>query len=131
MIKRSRYNAMNLKNLKIAAKLWVFITLVIVSICAVAVVGLIRTTAILAEGDAAQATALGLVQVTTELNGLTENNATRNQAIILSDGPAISTAFKDVITATANQVSELQKKMEAMPLTDADRSQLQKIADLR
>ena len=131
MIKRSRYDAMNLKNLKIAAKLWVFITLVIVSICAVAVVGLIRTTAILAEGDAAQATALGLVQVTTELNGLTENNATRNQAIILSDGPAISTAFKDVITATANQVSELQKKMEAMPLTDADRSQLQKIADLR
>ena len=122
---------MGLNRLHIATKLWIFIVLVIVLIASVAVVGLVRSAGILAEGRAAQMTSIELVQITTQWNGLTETNAARNQAIILSAEPAITAAFKDAVTATSNQISELQKKMEAMPLTEADKAQLAKISALR
>ena len=122
---------MGLSRLHIASKLWMFILAVIFSICAVAVVGLMRSAAILAEGRAAQMNAVELVQITTEWTGLTQANAVRNQSILISPGPTVAAAFKDAVTATSNEITELQKKMEAMPLTVADKAQLQKIADLR
>ena len=122
---------MGLNRLHIASKLWIFILAVIISICAVAVVGLLRSAAILAEGRAAQMNAVELVQITTEWTGLTQANAVRNQSILISPGPTVAAAFKDAVTATSNEITELQKKMEAMPLTVADKAQLQKIADLR
>ncbi len=120
-----------LNRMHIATKLWLFIVLVIVCIVSVAAVGLVRSARILAEGREAVGVSAELVQVTTEWNGLTETNAARNQAIILSGEPAVTAAFKDLVTSTSNQITELQKKMDAMPLTDADKAQLQKIAGLR
>ena len=122
---------MQLNRLKIATKLWTFIVLVILSISAVAVVGLTRSAGILAEGREAQRNAVELVQISTEWTGLTQTNAARTQAIILSSEPAVTDAFKDAIAATTEQISGLQKKLESMQLTDADKAQLQKIADLR
>ncbi len=122
---------MGLNRIHIATKLWAFIILVILLIASVAVVGLVRSASILAEGRIAQGVATQMVQTTTEWNGLTETNAARNQAIILSSEPVITGAFKDAVTNTTNQITELQKKMEAMPLSDTDKAQLQKIAGLR
>jgi methyl-accepting chemotaxis protein len=122
---------MNASRLNIASKLWVFITLVIVSICAVAVIGLVRSASILAEGRAAQMNAVELVQISTEWTGLTQTNGVRNQAIIITPGNAASDAFKDAVTATSAQISELQKKIDNFPLSDADKAQMQKINDLR
>ena len=122
---------MGLARLNIASKLWVFISLVILSICAVAVIGLVRSASILAEGKAAQMNAVELVQLATEWTGLTQTNAVRNQSIIITQGTAASDAFKDAITATSAQISDLQKKMDSLPLTDADKAQMQKINDLR
>jgi methyl-accepting chemotaxis protein len=117
--------------LHIASKLWIFIGLVILSICAVAVIGLVRSASILEAGRATQMNAIELVRITTEWTGLTQTNAVRNHAIIISPGESVSTAFKDAVTATSATIADLQKKMEAMPLTDADKAQLGKIADLR
>ena len=122
---------MGLNGLKIATKLWAFIVLVIAAICAVAIVGLLRSASILAEGRAHQAQVEELVQISTEWNGLTMTNAARNQAIMLAEGSAVNDAFKEVINATSAQIGELQKKIEAMPLTDADKAQMKKISDLR
>ncbi|MDR7306497.1 methyl-accepting chemotaxis protein [Rhodoferax saidenbachensis] len=122
---------MGLQRMKIATKLWAFILLVIGAICAVAVVGLIRSASILGEGRATQANAVDLVQIATEWNGLTMTNAARNQAILLSQGPAVAEAFKEPVNATSAQIGELQKKIEAMPLSDADKAQMQKIGELR
>jgi methyl-accepting chemotaxis protein len=72
-----------------------------------------------------------MVQVATRWSGLTETNATRNHAIIVSSEAAISAAFKDAITATSNEITEMQKQLDALPLTDADKAQLAKISDLR
>ena len=122
---------MGLNGLKIATKLWAFIVLVIAGICAVAIVGLLRSASILSEGREAQAQAEQLVQMSTEWNGLTMTNGARNQAILLAEGTAVNDAFKDPITATSAQIGELQKKIEAMPLTDADKAQMKKISGLR
>ncbi|OYQ39894.1 methyl-accepting chemotaxis protein [Rhodoferax sp. TH121] len=122
---------MGLNGLKIATKLWAFIVLVIVGICAVAIVGLLRSANILAEGREKQSQMEELVQISTEWNGLTMTNAARNQAIMLAEGNAVNDSFKEPINATSAQISELQKKIEAMPLTDADKAQMKKIGDLR
>ena len=117
--------------MKIATKLWSFIILIIVAICMVAVIGLMRNSAILSEGRGKQATAEELVQITTEWNGLTTANAARTTAVLLSQGSQIGDAFKEPIATTTARVSELQKKIEDMPLWDDDKAQMQKIADLR
>ena len=122
---------MNLNQLKISTKLWAFILLTISFICAVAVVGILRGASILKEGRVAQINSIELVQLSTEWTGLTQTNAVRNQAIILSPGAAVSDAFKEAVTATSAQISEIQKKMEALELTEADKVQLSKIAELR
>jgi methyl-accepting chemotaxis protein len=122
---------MQSKGLSTAAKLWAFIILVILAICAVAVVGLVRSSKILAEGQAQQAISQELVQIATEWNGLTTANAARTQAVLMADNPAIPDSFKDVISATSATISGLQKRLDAMPLTAADDAQLAKIAEAR
>ena len=122
---------MGLNRLKIATKLWLFIVLVVAFIASVAGVGLVRSAGILASGRATQMAAMELVQVTTRWTGLNETNAVRNQALILSADPAIAAAFKEAVTATSAQITELQKKLEASPLTDADKAMLEKISGLR
>ena len=122
---------MQLNRINIATKLWTFIGLIIVLIGAVAVTGLIRSTNILSEGRARQLVAIETVQIATEWNGLTEANATRNLAILMSTGPAIADAFNDAITATSAQISDLQKKIETLATADTEKASLQKIAALR
>ena len=122
---------MGFSRIHISTKLWAFIVVVVLSICSVALVGLLRSASILAEGRAAQSAAVDLVQVTTEWTGMTEANATRNHAIMIASGPTALEAFGDAVKATTAKVTELQKKMETMAQTDADKSQLKKIADLR
>ncbi len=122
---------MNLSGLKIATKLWLFIGLVLVLLVGIAGVGLARSAGILAEGRAQTLVAQKMVQVATHWNGLTETNAARNHAIIISTEPAVGDAFKDLIKATSAEISVMQKELDSLPLTDADKAQLQKIADLR
>ena len=119
------------KGLSTAAKFWAFIILVIIAICAVAVIGLLRSATIQSEGRAKQAISQELVQIATEWNGLTTANAARTQAVLMADNAAIPDSFKDVITATSASISGLQKRLDAMPLTAADDAQLAKIADAR
>lgn len=122
---------MNLARLQIASKLWIFIVLVIVSICAVAAVGLVRSAGILAQGRMLQTNAMEMVQISTEWTGLTQSNAVRSQAILITPGSTASDAFKDAIAATSAKISVLQKEIDRMSLTAQDKTQLQKIASLR
>nr|WP_315488882.1 methyl-accepting chemotaxis protein [uncultured Rhodoferax sp.] len=122
---------MGLNRLKIATKLWVFITLILVLLVGIAGVGLVRSAGILAEGRAQQLVAYQMVKVATRWSGLTETNAARNHAMIVSSDTALTDAFKDAVTATSNEISVMQKELESLPLTDADKTQMQKIAELR
>ena len=122
---------MNLARLQVASKLWIFIVLVIVSICTVAAVGLVRSAGILAQGSMLQSNAMEMVQISTEWTGLTQSNAVRSQAILITPGTTASDAFKDAITATSAKISVLQKKIDGMSLAADDKAQLQKISKLR
>jgi methyl-accepting chemotaxis protein len=122
---------MNLNSLKIATKLWLFITVVLVFLVVIASIGIVRGGSIQADGRAQLDITDKLVQVTSRWNGLTETNAARNHAIIISSDPAVGAAFKDTVTATTEEISGLQKQLEALPLTDADKAQLTKIGDFR
>ena len=62
---------------------------------------------------------------------MTQTNAVRNQAILITAGPSASEAFKEAVTATSAQISVLQKKIDGMELTVADKAQMQKIGSLR
>ena len=117
--------------MKIATKLWSFIVLIIVAICMVAVIGLMRSNSILNDGRQKQALAQELVQLATEWNGLTSTNSARNTAILISSGTAVADTFKDVVTSTSAEITELQKKIESMAQTDEDKAQLKKVADAR
>ncbi|MDE2419174.1 MAG: MCP four helix bundle domain-containing protein [Burkholderiales bacterium] len=122
---------MQLNSLKIGTKLWAFIILILAILVLIAGVGLMRSSAILNQGRAQLEIASKLVEVTTRWNGLTETNASRSHAIIISSDPSVEVAFKDAVTATTAEISVLQKNLEALPLTDADKAQLAKISDLR
>ncbi|MBP6644265.1 MAG: MCP four helix bundle domain-containing protein [Burkholderiaceae bacterium] len=122
---------MNLSRVHISTKLWAFITAVVVSICSVAAIGLVRSAAIIGEGRAAQSAAVDLVLIATKWTGMTETNAARNHAILISASPTTLEAFDNPVKATSSQISELQKNLDAMAQTAADKAQLKKIADLR
>jgi hypothetical protein len=85
-----------------------------------------RSNAILADGRAQQMVAVELVQIATEWTGLTQTNAARNQAILLSNGDNLEGIFKDAVLGTSNQITELQKKIETMPLQEDDKAQMKK-----
>jgi methyl-accepting chemotaxis protein len=122
---------MGIDRLKIATKLWLFIVVILTLLTAIAGIGLVRSAGILAEGRAQQEVAYKMVQVTTRWNGLTENNATRTHATIASSDPTITATFKDAIAGTTKEISEMQKQLDALPLTEAGKTQLTKISDLR
>ncbi len=121
-----RFNQM-----KISTKLWLFIVLILASLVIVAAVGLARSARILADGRAQLQTSSDIVKVTNRWNGFTELNASRNHAILVSSDSKVAENFKDAIAATSAEISELQKQLEALPLTDDERNQLKRIAEYR
>ncbi|MCF8210550.1 MAG: MCP four helix bundle domain-containing protein [Rhodoferax sp.] len=122
---------MNFNRIKVSTKLWVFIVFILCMIVGIASVGLVRGNHILAEGRVQQDTAMKMSQIATRWNGLSETNAARTQAIIVSTEAQVGAAFKDPIKATSAEISELQKRFESLPTTEHDKAQLQKIAALR
>jgi methyl-accepting chemotaxis protein len=122
---------MLLNRLNIASKLWLSIIVMVAGLVLVSGIGLSRNSTIMAEGREAQATSMQMVQIATEWAGLTESTGARNQALVLSSEPGVVAIFKPVVEAAVGKISDVQKRLEAMPLTDADKAQLKKIAELR
>jgi methyl-accepting chemotaxis protein len=122
---------MNFKNLRVAAKLWIAVGVLVLALLALMVFSSTRSARTQAESEAAMREMTERVQLATRWAGLTEANAARTQALILSADPAVEAAFKDPIAATSAQISEVQKKIEGMALRDVDRAQMEKIAASR
>jgi methyl-accepting chemotaxis protein len=122
---------MNLNNIRLAAKLWLATGLMIFALCA-----LVAFAATRSGGDRAESAAVldGLttkIKLTNRWAGLTETNAARSQAILLSSDVAVEAGLKESISATSAQIGDIQKSIEGTQLTPADREQMEKIATLR
>ena len=122
---------MGLNGLKLGAKLWAYSVLVIVGISLVALLGLMFSNSVAAERQRQQAQSADLLQKITEWAGVTTTNANRTQAVLMADGNVIADTFKEPIAAGTARISELQKSIEAMPLNDAEKAQMAKIAAIR
>jgi methyl-accepting chemotaxis protein len=119
------------KHLRMAHKLWLAVVLIVVMLVAVVGFAAYRSAKVQAHSDVVSKEMEQRVQAALRWSGLTETNAARTQAMIVSSDPAVENEFKDVITATSAQISEVQKSLESMALTDADKQQMAKIAAAR
>ena len=122
---------MDIGNLRIAAKLWLAVGALILALLGLTTVSLYRTSVVQDEADQSLKAISARIDAATHWASLTEINATRTQALILSGDAVVEAAFKDPITATTAQISDVQKSIEAMDLGAQDKAQMQKIAGSR
>ncbi len=117
--------------LRMAHKLWLAVAAIVVAL--VGVVGLsgYRSAQVQARSEAVNQEMQARVQAAVRWMGLTETNAARTQAVVVSSDAAVEAEFKDVISATSARITEVQKSLEAMPLSDADKAQMARIAAAR
>ncbi|WP_114970759.1 methyl-accepting chemotaxis protein [Rhodoferax ferrireducens] len=119
---------MNLNNIRLAAKLWLATGLIVLGLCIV-----VGYTALRSAQDRTDSTAVldalsNKAKLANRWAALTETNAARSQAVLLSSDPAVEIGLKDAIAATSAQIGDIQKSIEASGLTVADRSQMETIA---
>ena len=120
-----------LNQLRIAHKLWAAVILIVLMLVAVVGFAAYRSAKVQVHADAVAKEMESRVQAALRWSGLTETNAARTQALIVSSDPVVEAEFKDVIAATSAQISEVQKSLESMALSDADRAQMGRIAAAR
>ena len=120
-----------MKSWGIAHKLWGAVMALVLLLAAVLGSAGYRLVQIQTHADQANQSMNQRLQTATSWAGLTESNAARTLALVLSRDAVIEDAFKDEIAATTGKINELQKGLEAMDLTAADRQQMQRIADAR
>ena len=117
--------------LRIAHKLWLSVLAIVVMLVAVVAFSAYRSAKVQAESDIATAAMTARVETAIRWAGLTEANAARTHAMVVSTESAVDAAFKDIMASTSAQISEAQKQLEGMGLGAADRVQMAKIAEAR
>ena len=121
----------NMQQLQIAHKLWLSVLAIVTLLVAAISFAGYRTLTTEAHSDAASAELAQRVEAALRWMGLTETNAARTYAVILSSDPQVEQAFKEPMAATTASISVVQKSLEAMDLSAADRAQMAKIAAAR
>jgi methyl-accepting chemotaxis protein len=122
---------MNFSNLRVAAKLWLAVGLIAVVLVVLAGLVGYRSAQLDAQSNAAQRAMDQRVLQATQWSGLTALNAVRAEASLLSADPSVAAAFKEPAAATSSRISEIQKTIQEMNPTAADKAQLEVIASSR
>ena len=122
---------MNLQNLRLASKLWLATVLIVLGIGLV-----VGYTAMRSASDRVESTVMldklnNRVKLAMQWAGLTQSNAARSQAILVSSDPAVESGLKGAVADTSAQIGKIQKLIEAEELSTKDRSQLETIAAAR
>ncbi len=120
-----------MRPLKMSHKLWLAVLVIVVALLAVVGFAGYRTANNQAQGQEQARSMAARVEAAMLWAGLTETNAARTQALVVSADPAVGAEFKEVIAATSARISELQKSLEAMAQSEADKAQMAKIASAR
>ena len=120
-----------LNRMRMAQKLWFAVALIVVALAGVVGFSGYRSASGQAASEAVQKDMEARVGEATRWMALTETNAARTLAVILSSEPAIEAEFKEQIAATSAQISQAQKKLESMALSDSDKAQMERIAQAR
>ncbi|MDD0836992.1 methyl-accepting chemotaxis protein [Curvibacter sp. HBC61] len=122
---------MRTQQLKMATKLWLAVTLIIVSLLGVIGFSAYRSAVVQKESDRTSAEFATRIENATRWAGLTQANSVRAYAVLLSSDPAVGAALSGAITTTTAEISTLQKALAAIAVSEAEKTQLAKIAERR
>ncbi|WP_180132608.1 methyl-accepting chemotaxis protein, partial [Rhodoferax sp. BLA1] len=122
---------MNLQNLRLTSKLWLSVLLIVLALVAVVGYTGYRTAEDRAQSEQALGQLNKRVKAALQWASLSQVNAARTQALMLSADPALEAGLKPAMTDTSAQISKIQKAIESEELTPADISLLKTIADNR
>ena len=122
---------MNFNNIRLAAKLWLATAIIVLGLFVVVGYTGLRLAQDHAESTTEFDALSNKIKLTIRWAGLTETNAARSQAVLLSSDPAVEVGLKGAIAATSAQIGDIQKLIDASGLSDADRAQMQAIGNNR
>ena len=120
-----------MKPLRTSHKLWLSVAAIVVALLGVMGISAYRSAVVQVQSDALTKEMAYRVQTATRWAGLTETNAARTLALVLSQDAAVEQAFKDDIASTSARISELQKGLEGVAQSPADKEQMGRIAAAR
>ncbi|HEY0846680.1 MAG TPA: methyl-accepting chemotaxis protein [Noviherbaspirillum sp.] len=122
---------MKFENLRISAKLWLSVATLGIAVFSVVLFAAWRSSQWQAKGDELTAQSNAKVRAVTQWAGLAETVTARTQATVLASSEEIDAIFKEANSTDQAKITELQKALEAGPLDDAERKQIEKIASQR
>jgi methyl-accepting chemotaxis protein len=121
----------SLNKLTVGAKLWTGVALIILALLGTVASAGLRSARLNDESSRVLTQLSEKTALAVEWAGITETTTTRVQASMLSSDPLIAHTYKELIPAGSARITELQKRLEAMELTEAEKAQLAKIAEAR
>ena len=122
---------MTFNNMRLATKLWCATGAIILGLLLVIGYAAIRSASDRAVSAAALEGATVKIKAVNQWAVLTEVNTVRSLAVAMTTDMLVINGFKDEIAGTSAQIGEIQKKVEGMSLTPADKAQMEKIASNR
>ena len=117
--------------LTLTQKLWLPTVGLAVVVVAMSTLSVVRTRALLAESATQQAAREEKLELSLRWAGLTEANATRVVASLVSGDPQVSAALKPQMEATSSRITELQKRMEVLAGEPEEKTLLADVAARR
>ena len=120
-----------MRNLSISAKLWSAVAAMMIAMLVVLSFAALRTSALRAE-TAARTSALDQrLALASDWRRLTDGNVVRNMALMLSDDPGLQKIFKADSNRVIEEINGLQKQIEALALSPAEKAALELVATER
>lgn len=117
--------------LSVGAKLWLGLVLLIFGMVGLVLDTSARSRAVTAQSEAVLAQKSEKLQLATRWAGLVETNVTRVQASFIASSPTLDATFGDLIPQTVREVTAVQRRLEALPLSPQDQEWMQRIAQGR
>jgi len=122
---------MSFQDLRLASKVWLSATLIMLGMVLVVGFTAVQAASNRAESSVALDKLNTRVKAAMRWAALSQTNAARTQALMLSADPALEAGLKEAMADTSAQISKIQQAIEAEDLTTQDRDQLKTIATNR
>ena len=120
-----------MKNTSVTRKLWISVLCIVVAIVAVAGFAGTSTYRFQQQQEAREAELSARMSEAMQWAALTQANAVRTLAVALSTDPAVGQEFAPTMAATSAHITKVQKSIEDAGLSDAEKAQMARIAQLR
>ena len=120
-----------MKGIRLSHKLWMSVLAIVLALAAVVGGSAYRSASTQAVFDAITAEVTQRQQIAGRWLASTELNAARTLALVLSSEQAVERAFQEELAATSQRITEMQKTLEGMALSAAEREQMGRVAEAR